>query len=224
MLSPTSGGAEKSAEDGPTIATVALCKQIFTDAGFKEISISNAKVRKDVTGLGSPKGSAGHAALGAVGAPYQIYALKPGTSTGKQPDVLLRWWDAFPIIASAPPGISAEEVVALIRSPSAPKPDYVVIDVRRNDHQGGHVRGSEQWPAQTFHDDLPEFFGKHKNTEKVIFYCGSSQGRGPRCAGWYQDYLDGVGGEHGSKAYVLTGGVKEWLKRFTGHEDLVDYD
>ena len=50
--------------------------------------------------------------------------------------------------------------------------------------QGGHVRGSYQWPAQTFFDDLDGFYEKFKDVEKVIFYCASSNGRGPRCAGW----------------------------------------
>ena len=82
--------------------------------------------------------------------------------------------------------------------------DYAVIDVRRNDHgvhwflfffrfvvgslciQGGHVRGSSQVPAQTFHDDLVQFFDKYGQTKHVIFYCTRSRGRGPRCAGWYE--------------------------------------
>ena len=102
--------------------------------------------------------------------------------------------------------MSNQEVAELIRHSS--QSEYAVIDVRRNDHavshfdsvpalvviifiyflifywQGGHVRGSYQWPAQTFFDDLDGFYEKFKDVEKVIFYCASSNGRGPRCAGW----------------------------------------
>src|ERR1700722_10287099 len=50
--------------------------------------------------------------------------------------------------------------------------------------QGGHVRDSFQYPAQTFYDDLPSFVERFGNVRRVIFYCSSSKGRGPRCAGW----------------------------------------
>lgn len=43
----------------------------------------------------------------------------------------------------------------------------------------------------------------------VIFHCGSSKERGPKCAGWYQDYL-ALKGCDTSKAYVLVGGIKAW--------------
>jgi arsenical-resistance protein 2 len=43
---------------------------------------------------------------------------------------------------------------------------------------------------------------------------GQSNGRGPRCAAWMQDYIDEVGGE--LEALVLTGGIKEWVKEYGG--------
>lgn len=49
--------------------------------------------------------------------------------------------------------------------------------------------------------------------KKVIFHCSSSNGRGPRCAGWYQDELDRRG-EKGSAAYVLKGGIKAWMAEY----------
>ena len=65
--------------------------------------------------------------------------------------------------------------------PSRSRCDFLTY---RHDWQGGHVRGSYQWPAQTFFDDLDRFYETFKDVEKVIFYCASSNGRGPRCAGW----------------------------------------
>ncbi|KAJ3550792.1 hypothetical protein NMY22_g236 [Coprinellus aureogranulatus] len=159
---------------------------------------------------------------------FEVYAVKP---VGEEPatispTTLLRWWDAYPTVKASLPFLTADEVAALVRDPKLQSEEKVaVIDVRRNDHAGGHVRGSEQWPAQTFYDDLPGFFEKHKNTEKVIFYCQSSNGRGPRSAGWYQDYLDSQPeGSHASKAYVLQGGIKGWKAKFTSDSGLLDYD
>ncbi|KAF8896114.1 S-adenosyl-L-methionine-dependent methyltransferase [Infundibulicybe gibba] len=156
-------------------------------------------------------------------AAYQIYAIKSGVPTGDSPPALLRSWDAYPAVQSTPPVITAEAVASLIRDKSKNESGYAVIDVRRNDHGGGHVRGSHQWAAQTFYDDLPKFFEKFGNTKEVIFYCGSSAGRGPRCAGWYQDYLDAEGTQ-GSSAKILEGGIKGWLNKFPDQEDLVDCD
>jgi SAM-dependent methyltransferase/rhodanese-related sulfurtransferase len=160
-------------------------------------------------------------------ASYQIYALKAeaavtGSESVEAPSPILRWWDAYPSVQSTIVSrISIEEVASLIRNASPG--DYAVIDVRRHDHSGGHVRGSFQWPAQTFYDDLHEFYEKFKNAEKVIFYCSSSNGRGPRCAGWYQYHLAAHGNTK-SKAYIMTGGVKAWLEKFSDAEDLVDKD
>jgi len=160
-------------------------------------------------------------------ASYQIYALKAKTTildveSVEAPSAILRWWDAYPAVQSSLVSrISIEDVASLIRNGS--RSDYAIIDVRRNDHAGGHVRGSYQWPAQTFYDDLDDFYKKFKDTEKVIFYCSSSNGRGPRCAGWYQDHLTAQGNTE-SRAYVMAGGVKAWLEKFGDAEDLVDKD
>jgi arsenical-resistance protein 2 len=106
------------------------------------------------------------------------------------------------------------------------------------------IPGAINLPAQTFHQTLPillpilsrsvvRHIGPHKllipqylspsilsfrRIPQVIFHCSSSNGRGPRCAGWYQDALDNnekiltemaIGTN--SKAYVLTGGIKAWV-------------
>lgn len=50
---------------------------------------------------------------------------------------------------------------------------------------------------------------------KVVFHCNSCKpgGRGPRCAAWYQDYLD-ENGIKSSQALVLKGGYKAWAAEF----------
>ncbi|ETW80153.1 hypothetical protein HETIRDRAFT_322938, partial [Heterobasidion irregulare TC 32-1] len=159
-------------------------------------------------------------------ASYQIYAIKPQLED-YDPQAgptapLLRWWDAYPDSESADlPSLSAQAVAELVRDKT--RKDFAVIDVRRNDHAGGHVRSSYQCPAQTFYDDLPEFYQRFKEVEKVVFYCGSSNGRGPRCAGWYRKHLMAVGNAK-SQAYILEGGIKAWLKEFAHIDELVDTD
>ncbi|KAH7920771.1 NAD(P)-binding protein [Leucogyrophana mollusca] len=172
------------------------------------------------------------AAIGNVNewaASYQIYAMKaltggendaPSTPASSAPSALLSWVDAYPSPKAPRTDISCEDVAALLHEGGG---NYAVIDVRRNDHAGGHVRGSLQCPAQTFYDDLPSFYEKFCSVERVVFYCNSSGGRGPRCAAWYQDYLD-EHGNTGSKALVMTGGIKAWLEKYGEVKDLTDRD
>lgn len=83
-------------------------------------------------------------------------------------------------------------------------------------------------PAQTFHQtlpalvpilqryvmavllsiDLPGNRAEHSRYSHVVFHCSSSQGRGPRCASWYQDALEAK--EMKVNAYVLSGGIKAY--------------
>ncbi|KAJ8474160.1 hypothetical protein ONZ45_g16047 [Pleurotus djamor] len=142
----------------------------------------------------------------------QIKAIKPNAdSEVETKSPLLRWWDAYPKVQSNPSVLPANLVAELLRNGDK---DIAIID--------GHcVKGSHQWPAQTFYNDLPAFYEKFRDTKQVIFYCGSSSGRGPRCAGWYQDYLDAQQNPT-SQAFVLEGGIKGWIARFAGEADIVE--
>jgi len=150
--------------------------------------------------------------LNELAASYQIYARKVSSDNGaaeKSPPALARWWDAYP-----KDHLTSSEVASLLRDPD--RSDYAIIDVRENDRVGGHILRSIQWRADTFAGSLDKFYDEYGKTKQVIFYCGSSRGRGSRCAAWYQDYLNGKGNTE-SKACVLEGGYYGWR-----YPDLVD--
>ncbi|KAI8808221.1 Rhodanese-like domain-containing protein [Cladochytrium replicatum] len=132
------------------------------------------------------------------------------------------WWDAYPAVVSKPDVLTADRVAELVRDTSkVPGKDYLVVDVRRKDYGGGHVRGSANHHAQSFHDDLHQIVDKYASVPMVIFYCNSSRGRGPRCAGWYQDALD----ERKittSKGLVLEGGIKGWVELYGNDPTLTE--
>ncbi|KAK3377628.1 Rhodanese-like domain-containing protein [Podospora didyma] len=109
--------------------------------------------------------------------------------------------------------ISREEVLGLLKaSAAAPtRRDFILVDLRRTDFEGGTIRGSINLPAQSLYPTLPAIYGVFKaaGLTKVIFYCGSSRGRGARAAGWLADYLASVG-ETEMQSLALFEGVRGW--------------
>ncbi|KAH9978361.1 NAD(P)-binding protein [Russula compacta] len=199
-----------------------IYRQLLVEAGLTDIVFVDT--RGDINVYAKANGSSTTSCPQQSNPPPRPnFDSNDGSSHCEARDALLRWWDAYPPVKSSAELIDINELASLIRDVNLNKSDYSVIDVRRDDHAGGHVRNSTQCPAQTFYDDLPSFFKKFGQTSKVIFYCGSSNGRAPRCAGWYQDCLND-NGVTSSKAYVLEGGIKAWLSKFGEDADLVDED
>ena len=57
-----------------------------------------------------------------------------------------------------------------------------IIDVRDDDHIGGHIKHSTHVPSQTLDRKVPELVRELKDKEIVIFHCALSQQRGPKAA------------------------------------------
>lgn len=57
-----------------------------------------------------------------------------------------------------------------------------VVDVRDEDHIGGHIRGSQWVPSAQLEARIPELLRLNADKDKVIFHCMHSQQRGPRAA------------------------------------------
>ncbi|KXS94984.1 hypothetical protein AC578_9480 [Pseudocercospora eumusae] len=90
----------------------------------------------------------------------------------------------------------------------------LIVDVRRTDYEGGAIRGSLNIPAQGFwwnRGMLYELAYK-AGMEWVVFTCGSSNGRGPRCASWFLQHVRETAGDNDMNVMVLEGGVKGWVR------------
>ncbi|KAK4052624.1 hypothetical protein OIO90_004252 [Microbotryomycetes sp. JL221] len=123
------------------------------------------------------------------------------------------WHAAFPSPKSQPDAISHEQLYArMTQVESNEARDFVVVDVRRTDFEASQdsmIKGAINLPAHSFYETLDGVVPVLSRYKDVIFHCQSSNGRGPRCAGWYQDALN----ERGittSNARILTGGIKLW--------------
>ncbi|KAF1997487.1 Rhodanese-like protein [Amniculicola lignicola CBS 123094] len=118
------------------------------------------------------------------------------------------WWDAFPPVRSTAPLLPREVALSNFSSPQ-----LLLVDVRRTDYEGGMIRGSLNMPAHSFYYNRAALFDlcKRAGVKQVAFYCGASNGRGPRCSGWFADYI-AEKGDSDIESLTLAGGIKGWVK------------
>ncbi|KAL7273519.1 hypothetical protein RUND412_003614 [Rhizina undulata] len=142
-----------------------------------------------------------------------------------QPQTTAAWHESFPSVVSAAVYLPRATMLRWFEEKVAGR-DYILVDLRRNDHEGGTIKGSLNLPAQSFYYSIPTLYTLASNADvsAVIFYCGSSAGRGSRAAAWFQDYLNEKGVEK-IKSYALEGGIKGWVKEGGKCLELMDgYD
>jgi arsenical-resistance protein 2 len=124
------------------------------------------------------------------------------------------------------PALKKERLLSLFQTlGSVLDAGMLLIDLRRTDYEGGTIRGSLNLPAQSFYYNMPTLYRLCKGDgvnvmTRVVFYCGSSSGRGPRCAAWFGEYIKARFKEENGevpdtvepdiKSFVLEGGVKGW--------------
>ena len=108
-----------------------------------------------------------------------------------------------------------------------------VIDVRGDDHVGGHIHGSTHVPSTSLDYKIPELVRKLSTLEIVVFHCALSQERGPRAARRYMEErekkiaagalelgtVDGEDkskslGSEGQKIHVLDKGFVGWQEKY----------
>lgn len=91
------------------------------------------------------------------------------------------WWAAFPAPKAKSPEIEADAVMELLEAQAAagndsPR-DFLLVDVRRNDFEGGTIATSINFPAQSLYQTRPIIHQlcKQAGIKRVIFYCGESR-------------------------------------------------
>ncbi|KAJ5948490.1 hypothetical protein N7454_001797, partial [Penicillium verhagenii] len=133
------------------------------------------------------------------------------------------WHAAYPAPKCTAPGVERQLVLQWLREG---RKNFVLVDLRRNDFEGGTIRGSLNLPAQSLFPSLPSLHSAISGgkVKQVIWYCGSSGGRGTRAAAWFADYLEQ---EHDTelKSLVLEGGIKGWVASGKDYTEWMDgYD
>ncbi|OPB44515.1 arsenate reductase Arc2 [Trichoderma guizhouense] len=138
------------------------------------------------------------------------------------------WHAAFPSPKrQEPETMTRGEVLKMMKDDgSVAGKDYLLVDLRRTDHQGGTIRGSINLPAQSLYPALPTVYNMVKTAgiRRVIWYCSSSRGRGTRAACWFSDYLEEKG-DTNTQSLILLEGLKGWAKGGAEYVECIDgYD
>ncbi|ELR03745.1 hypothetical protein VC83_07252 [Pseudogymnoascus destructans] len=143
----------------------------------------------------------------------------PAPPTEEQP-----WHAAFPSPKSIATPVSQEHVRDWLTGDKVPGKDFVLVDLRRNDYKGGTIRGSINLSAQSLYPNIPQLFNLFSaaGVKTIVWYCGSSLGRGGCAAGWFQDYIKSQGKEGEMESCTLTGGIKGWVAAGEEYVALVD--
>ncbi|KIM95751.1 hypothetical protein OIDMADRAFT_59531 [Oidiodendron maius Zn] len=136
------------------------------------------------------------------------------------------WHAAFPAPTAAASIVTCETVLSWMQAGRLPGNDFVLVDLRRTDYEGGTIHGSINLPAQSLYPTIPSLYTLFSTAgiKNVIWFCGSSKGRGTRAAGWFADYIRAQNNTT-MESSVLEGGIKGWVASGNEYVELTDgYD
>ncbi|KAI0379277.1 Rhodanese-like protein [Hypomontagnella monticulosa] len=129
----------------------------------------------------------------------------------------------------------AEMLLASSNQPSR-DPSIAIVDVRDDDHIGGHIKSSLHFPSRSLDATMPTLLRKLADKEVVVFHCALSQQRGPGAALRYLREKEATLGaataakkaaeeqEEGKKqqVYVLDRGFVGWQEVYGPDERLTE--
>ncbi|KAH8172149.1 rhodanese-like domain-containing protein [Sarocladium implicatum] len=117
----------------------------------------------------------------------------------------------------------------ILAEKEATDPTFAVVDVRDDDHVGGHIKGSTHVPSGQLDVQMPTLVRKLADKDTVVFHCALSQQRGPSAALKYlrekEEMLKRVGAGEGKKeqkVFVLDRGFVGWQEVFGTDERLTE--
>ncbi|KAK9349902.1 hypothetical protein V1523DRAFT_442939 [Lipomyces doorenjongii] len=130
------------------------------------------------------------------------------------------WHAAYPEARTVAASISRLELLKWFREGKIPGRDFVLVDLRRTDHE---VCDFPAFLEGNLYPTIPALYSlvTAAKVSDVVWYCGSSRGRGTRAAGWLADYI--VEQNNSTlKSLVLQGGIKGWAAAGEEYTQLMD--
>ena len=131
-------------------------------------------------------------------------------------------------MSSAITRISARELAALLHPSAAhassatdaaptstlPPPSILIVDVRDDDHVGGHISGSVHFPSTSLYRQLDRLQRRAQGVDLVLFHCMLSQQRGPAAAAQFAQHMAQQHRQNGTpvpRIAVLDKGMTGWV-------------
>ncbi|MCJ1411170.1 hypothetical protein MMC19_005258 [Ptychographa xylographoides] len=141
-------------------------------------------------------------------------------------------------MSPSPSYMTREALSTFLLQPKHTRPSLAIIDVRDNDHVGGHIYSSTHVPSATLDYKIPELARTLRDKDIVIFHCALSQQRGPTAARRYarecsrlinakndigiaadtgtqnsREDVEGGQAREAQKVYILDGGFLKWQEK-----------
>jgi len=70
-----------------------------------------------------------------------------------------------------------QELAEIMKSGKVARKDFLVVDVRDDDYEGGNIKGCLNYPSRQFLLEVDGLVKKTKDVPLVIFHCALSQVR-----------------------------------------------
>ncbi|KAG2374610.1 hypothetical protein C9374_010629 [Naegleria lovaniensis] len=107
------------------------------------------------------------------------------------------------------------------------KESVLIIDVRDEDYEGGHVKGSLHLDFSNFEQvHLPTLIKtckeKSSSLDTIVFYCMYSEQRGPQCATSFAEKIADDKELQHLKLFVPSGGFNSFLKKYPAPNEYID--
>lgn len=118
-------------------------------------------------------------------------------------------------------GMTGIELTKLIKSDKVPGKDYLIVDVRDEDWEGGNIKGSRNCPSQRFLSEVDDLVKDTKDIPIMIFHCRLSQERGPKAARIYEGSCNALHGMDRT-VRVLQGGFLQFGEMYKDDPELVE--
>lgn len=102
--------------------------------------------------------------------------------------------------------------------------NIAVVDVRDEDHLGGHIKVSHHIPSAMFMRNPSSYVEGFKSKEAVVFHCMYSQQRGPRAARAFATAIPLIlaATETFPSVYILDGGFQKFINTVGPKSSLLD--
>lgn len=119
--------------------------------------------------------------------------------------------------------MTGDDLAQMMKSDKTPAKDFLVVDVRDDDYEGGNIKGAMNYPSREFLLNVDKLVAETKDVPVMVFHCTLSQVRGPKAARIYQETRENIIDAAPEQAvYVLRNGFSDFQIKYKDDPLLVE--